>query len=106
MVGANKAYLTANREAVKRFVWAYLTIQDRLNASKSALAEGIAAYTGLDTTISANVAATMTLGQFLTLDQVKRQAKSFFQFGVLTKDVTADLDGYFESALVAEVAKG
>ncbi len=106
VVGANKAYLTANREAVKRFVWAYLTIQDRLNASKSALAEGIAAYTGLDTTISANVAATMTLGQFLTLDQVKRQAKSFFQFGVLTKDVTADLDGYFESALVAEVAKG
>jgi sulfonate transport system substrate-binding protein len=106
LVGANKAYLAAQREAVKRFIWAYLTIQARLNASKAVLAEAIAAYTGLDTVIAGNVAATMTLGQFLTLEQVKRQAKAFNQFGVLTRDVSGELDGYFESALVAEAARG
>lgn len=106
MVGANKAYLAGQREAVKRFIWAYLAIQDRLGASKPGLAQAIAAWTGLDATIAGNVAATITLGQFLTLDQVKRQARAFNQFGVLTRDVSGELDGYFESALVAEVLKG
>lgn len=106
LLGASKAYLAANREAVKRFMWVYLSIQDRLNASKAAMAEGIAAWTGLDKVIAGNVAATMTLGQFLTLDQVKRQAKAFNQFGVLPRDVSGELGDYFESALVAEVLKG
>ena len=105
-MGANRAYLTAQPEAVRRFIWAYLTIQDRLNASKDVMAQGIAAYTGLTAEVSRNVAATMTLGQFLTLDQMQRQAKTFYELGVLTKDVSADLPQYFEGALVASVAKG
>ena len=106
LVGANRAYLTAQPEAVRRFIWAYLTIQDRLNASKDVMAQGIAAYTGLTAEVSRNVAATMTLGQFLTLDQMQRQAKTFYELGVLTKDVSADLPQYFDGALVASVAKG
>ncbi len=105
LVGVNRDYLGKQREAVKRFVWAYLAIQDRLNASKDVFAKTIAAYTGLPEAVAVNVAKSNELGQFLTLDQMKRQAATFHTLGVLTKDVSADLGGYFESALVAEMNK-
>ena len=56
LVGVNRDYLAKNREAVKRLVWAYLAIQDRLNASKQEFAKTIAAYTGLPVSIADNVA--------------------------------------------------
>jgi sulfonate transport system substrate-binding protein len=105
LVGVNRAYLAAQRPAVERFVWAYLAIQSRLMASRPALAQGIAAYTGLAPDIAANVAAGMTLGQFLTLDQMQRQAQAFAQFGVLTRDVSGELGQYFEQSLVEQAAK-
>jgi sulfonate transport system substrate-binding protein len=106
LVGVNRNFLTTQREAVKRFVWAYLAIQDRLMASKEALATAIAAYTGLPTELARSVAASMTLGQFLTLDQMKRQAATFAQLGVLTKDVSGELGDYFAGDLVAEIQNG
>ena len=106
LVGVNRDYLAKQREAVKRLVWSYLAIQDRLNVSKEALAQAIAAYTGLPEAVAVNVAKVTTLGQFLTLEQMQRQAAEFSRLGVLTKDVSGDLGPYFESALVAEVMKG
>jgi sulfonate transport system substrate-binding protein len=106
LVGVHRAYLTGQREAMKRFVWAYLAIQDRLMASKEVLAQGIAAYTGLSPELAKAVAATMTLGQFLTLEQMQRQAATFFQLGVLKKDVSAELGGYFDGTLVEQALKG
>jgi sulfonate transport system substrate-binding protein len=106
LVGVNRDYLAKQREAVKRLVWSYLSIQDRLNASKEALAQAISAYTGLPEPVATNVAKVTTLGQFLTLAQMQRQAAEFSRLGVLTRDVSADLGPYFETALVAEVTKG
>lgn len=106
LVGVHRAYLTSQREAMKRFVWAYLMIQDRLMASKEVLAQGIAAYTGLSPELAKAVAATMTLGQFLTLEQMQRQAATFYQLGVLKKDVSAELGGYFDGTLVEQALKG
>jgi sulfonate transport system substrate-binding protein len=106
LVAANSDYLKRQPEAVKRFIWAYLTIQQRLNASKQALAQAIALYTGLPPDVALSVANTLTLGQFLTLDQMQRQAATFHQLGVLTKDVSGDLAPYFDQALVAGITKG
>lgn len=106
LLAVNTDYLKRQPEAVKRFVWAYLAIQDRLKASKPALAQAIAAYTGLPPNVSLSVAETLTLGQFLTLEQMQRQAATFHQLGVLTKDVSAELGPYFDQALVASIAKG
>lgn len=105
LVGVNRDYLAKNREAVKRMVWAYLAIQDRLNASKQAFAQTIAAYTGLPEQVAANVAKVTTLGQFLTLEQMQRQAATFNTLGVLTKDVSGELGQYFDRSLVAEMTK-
>lgn len=104
LVGVNRDYLAKQREAVKRLVWAYLSIQDRLVASKQAFAQTIAAYTGLPESIADNVAKVTTLGQFLTLEQMQRQAATFHSLGVLTKDVSAELGPYFDRSLAAEMA--
>ncbi len=104
LVGVNRDYLKAHPEAVERLVWAYLSIQQRLDASKQALATAIAAYTGLPENVARSVADVTTLGQFLTLDQMKRQAATFHQLGVLTKDVSGELDQYFDSGLATRVA--
>ena len=75
-------------------------------ASKDALAAAIVAYTGLPPDLARSVAASMTLGQFLTLEQMKRQAATFAQLGVLTKDVSGELGDYYAGDLVAEIQKG
>ena len=105
VIGMNAGYLKREPEAARRFVWAYLSVQQRLQASKPALARAIADYTGLPQNVAESVAAVTTLGQFLTLDQMQRQAATFFKLGVLTKDVSAQLPAYFDSSLVASVAK-
>jgi sulfonate transport system substrate-binding protein len=105
LVGVNRDYLAKNREAVKRLVWAYLAIQDRLNASKQEFAKTIAAYTGLPVSIADNVAKVTTLGQFLTLEQMQRQAATFNKLGVLTKDVSGELGDYFDRSIAADMAK-
>ncbi len=103
--GVNRDYMAKQREAVKRVVWAYLAIQARLNASKAEFTRTIAAYTGLPESVATNVAKVTELGQFLTLDQMQRQAATFHKLGVLTKDVSADLGTYFDGTLVAELNK-
>jgi sulfonate transport system substrate-binding protein len=104
-VGVNRPYMAKNREAVKRLAWAYLAIQDRLNASKTEFAKIIAAYTGLPESVADNVARTTTLGQFLTLEQMQRQAQTFNKLGVLTKDVSGELGDYFDRSIAGDMAK-
>jgi sulfonate transport system substrate-binding protein len=105
LVGVNRDYLAKNREAVKRLVWAYLAIQGRLNKSKQEFSRTIAAYTGLPESVADNVAKVTTLGQFLTLDQMQRQAATFSKLGVLTKDVSGELDTYFDRSIALDMAK-
>ncbi len=105
LIGVSKPTLDGKREALRRFLWAYLDAQKEAMSSKEKLGETIAAWTGLEPKFAASVAKVTTLGQFLTMDQVKRQAQVFHQFGVLTKDVSADLDKYFDPAIVKTVLK-
>jgi len=105
LIGISKPTLDGKREAVRRFLWGYLDAQKEAMSSKEKLAETIAAWTGLEPKFAASVAKVTTLGQFLTMDQVKRQAQAFHQFGVLTKDVSGDLDKYFDQAILKSVVK-
>lgn len=105
LIGVSRATLDTKREALQRFLWAYLDAQKEAMSSTDKLAETIAGWTGLEPQVARNVAAVTKLGQFLTMDQVKRQAAAFHQFGVLTKDVSADLDKHFDQAIVRTVVK-
>jgi sulfonate transport system substrate-binding protein len=105
LMGVSRPALESKREAVRRFLWAYLDAQKEAMSSTDKLAETISAWTGLEPQVAKNVASVTKLGQFLTMDQVKRQAAAFHSFGVLTKDVSADLDKYFDQAIVKTVVK-
>lgn len=103
LLGATRAALDGKREVVRRFLWAYLDAQREVMRSEATLAETISQFTGLDPKVAANVAHVTKLGQFLTMDQIKRQAAAFYQFGVITKDVSGELDKYVDLAIVKSV---
>jgi sulfonate transport system substrate-binding protein len=105
LIAISKTTLEGKREAVRRFLWAYLDAQREAMSSEDKLTQTISAWTGLEPEVSRNVARVTKLGQFLTLEQVKRQAAAFHQFGVLTKDVSGDLDKYFDQAVLRTVVK-
>ncbi len=105
LIAVSRPTLDGKREAVRRFLWAYLDAQREAMSSEDKLTETIAAWTGLEPQVSRNIAHVTKLGQFLTMDQVKRQAAAFHQFGVIQKDVSADLDKYFDQAILKTVTK-
>jgi sulfonate transport system substrate-binding protein len=105
LIAVSRPALDTKREAVRRFLWAYLDAQREAMTSEDKLTQTISAWTGLEPQVSRNVARVTKLGQFLTMDQVKRQAAAFHQFGVLTKDVSAELDKYFDQEIVKTVSK-
>lgn len=105
LLAATRQALDTKREAVRRVVWAYLSIQNRVSASKASLAEAVGAWTGLPANVAQNVAADLTLGQFLTLDQMQRQAREFHRLGVLQRDVSGDLGPYFDQSVLQSVTR-
>jgi sulfonate transport system substrate-binding protein len=103
LVGATRAALDAKREALRRFTWAYLKVQADISSSKEALAQAIAAWTGLPADVAGSVARDMTLGQFLTLAQMQAQARTFHQLGVIQRDVSGELGDFFDQSIVQSV---
>jgi|GEM_PF-181819 len=91
LIVATREALTTKREAVQRVIWAYLEAVERMNASKDEFARAISKYQGIDETTAKRMTTNITLGNFLTLEQMQRQAKAFHEFGVFQKDVSGEL---------------
>ena len=106
MITVNRAALTKKREAVRRFVWAYVKAQQELATSKERFAEAVHKFTGISPQIAERIANAITLGAVLSLEQLKRQASIFYKLGVIRKDVSGQLDKYFDSELVKSVVGG
>jgi sulfonate transport system substrate-binding protein len=103
MIAAHRSALAQKREAIRRFVWAYIRAQNDLSASRPRFAESVRKFTGISPEIARRVADSIELGAVLSLDQLKRQAALFYKLGVIRKDVTGQLDKYFDSQLVNSV---
>jgi len=104
LIVATKEVLASKREAVQRVIWAYLETVDRLNASKDDFAKAISKYQGIDEVTAKRMTANITLGNFLTLEQMQLQAKAFHSFGVFQKDVSAELAGVYDESLYKAAA--
>lgn len=105
MFAVSRKTLTEQRAAVERFVWAYVQAQERLAASPAAFAQAISAYTGIAPEIAVRIAAGIRLGAVLSLDQMQRQAKEFNRLGVIQRDVSAELPGFYAGDLVTGVLR-
>jgi sulfonate transport system substrate-binding protein len=102
MMVASKKALGQKRDAVVRFVWAYLQAQKQLAADPAAFAKAYAGLTGLDPAIAAEAAKPITLGSVVTPDQVERQAKAFADLGVIQKDVSGQIATSWDASVVSD----
>jgi ABC-type nitrate/sulfonate/bicarbonate transport system substrate-binding protein len=100
MFMASKQALDSKRAALERFVWAYLNKQEELTKSPEKFAEAYAQLSGMAPNIAAQAAQIIKLGEVISPDQIKRQAKGFAELGVIQKDVSDQIDAHWDSSLV------
>jgi sulfonate transport system substrate-binding protein len=111
-VGAELGMLVASRQAaaekhaaVQSFVSAYVAKMKELEASTPKFGAAIASLTGLDRDVSLKVAEVIKLGPVITVDQIKRQAKAFNELGVIPKDVSGEIDKYWDASFLETATK-
>lgn len=105
MLAASKAAVDGKREAVQRVVTAYVRKMKELESSPAAFGTAIAKLTGLEEAVSAEIAKVIKLGPVITVDQIKRQAKAFNELGVIPKDVSGDIEKYWDASFLEQAAK-
>ncbi|MEP9379237.1 ABC transporter substrate-binding protein [Aquabacter sp. CN5-332] len=105
MLAANKEKIAGKDAAVQAFVTAYVQEMKALEASPAAFGTAIEKLTGLDADISRRIADIIKLGPVVTPDQLKRQAKAFADLGVITKDVSGQIDGSWNSTYLDKALK-
>lgn len=105
MLVANAAAATNKRAAVEKFVAAYVNKMKELEGSRTKFGEAIAKLTGLDLPVSIKIAEVIDLGPVITPDQIKRQAKAFSELGVIPKDVSGEIDKYWDASYVDKAMK-
>jgi sulfonate transport system substrate-binding protein len=105
MLVASKTAATEKRAAVQRFVSAYVAKMRELEGSTAQFGAAVASLTGLQPDVSLKIAEVIKLGPVITPDQIKRQAKAFNELGVIPKDVSGEIDQYWDGSFLADAAK-
>jgi sulfonate transport system substrate-binding protein len=105
MLAANKAAVTEKRAAVQKYVTAYVAKMKELETSKPKFGAAIATLTGLDADVSLKIAEVIELGPVITPAQVKAQAKAFNELGVIPKDVSGDIEKYWDGSFLETAMK-
>jgi sulfonate transport system substrate-binding protein len=100
MLAASRAAAASKKEAVQRFVWAYMNAMQQLQASPQKFAEAYAQFTGLPLATATAAAKPIKLGGVVDLAQIKRQAKAFNQLGVIQKDVSDQIAEFWDTSFV------
>lgn len=100
MFMATKQAVDGKRAALERFVWAYLAKEEELAKSPAAFGDAYAKLTGLAPDVSAQAAKIIKLGEVISPDQIKRQAKGFADLGVIQKDVSGEIDAHWDGSFV------
>lgn len=104
MLVATRTAATRKKDAVTRFVAAYVKAMRALEAAPEKFTAALARLTGLEPGVAAKVAEVITLGPVITPDQIKRQAKAFHELGVIPKDVSGEIDKYWDGSFVSRAS--
>ena len=101
MLVATQTAARAKKEAVDRFIWAYMKAQRTLAGDPARFAEAYSRFTGLDLAVAREAAKPITLGGVVTPEQIAAQARAFHQLGVVPRDVSADIPKHWDASFVA-----
>ncbi len=99
---ASKTAAESKKAAVERFVWVYLKTQEELAGSPQKFADAYAQLSGMAPNIAAEAAKVIKLGEVVSPDQIKRQAKAFADLGVIQKDVSNQIDANWDGSFVTK----
>lgn len=102
LLAASKTAVDTKKAAVERFVWAYLKTQEDLAKSPEKFAAAYAQLSGMEPKLAGAAAKVIKLGEVVSPDQIKRQAKAFADLGVIQKDVSAQIDTAWDGSFVAK----
>ncbi len=105
MLVASKSAVSEKRAAVQSFVLAYVRKMMELQGSTDKFGTGIAQLTGLELPVALQIAQVIKLGPVITPAQIKRQAKAFYDLGVIPKDVSGEIDRYWDGAFLEAAMK-
>ncbi len=100
MIAASRKAVDTKRDAVERFVWAYIKAQETLAADPAKFADAYAKLTGIDPKIAADAAKVITLGAVVSPEQLERQAKAFHDLGVIQKDMSGEIRRHWDASFV------
>jgi sulfonate transport system substrate-binding protein len=100
MFMTTKQAVDTKRAALERFVWVYLKKEEELAKSPSEFAAAYAKLSGMAPDIAAQASQIIKLGEVISPDQIKRQAKGFAELGVIQKDVSDQIDAHWDGSFV------
>jgi len=100
MFMASKQAVDSKRAALELFVWAYLKKEEELAKSPAAFGDAYAKLSGMAPDVAAQAAKIIKLGEVISPDQIKRQAKGFADLGVIQKDVSDQIDAHWDGSFV------
>lgn len=105
VLAATSAAMTEKREALRRFLWAYMVCEREMRQDPSKFASAIAAYTGIDEAAADRMSKRIKLGGVLTLEQLQAQAAWMFKSGIIQQDVVDRISSHFDTVFLTSVRK-
>lgn len=105
VIAASSEAIVHKREALRRFLWAYLASEKELAEDQTKFATAIAAYTGIDLAAAKRMSERLKLGGVITLDQLKAQAAFMFKSEIIANDVGEEIAAHYDTSLRSSVEK-
>jgi sulfonate transport system substrate-binding protein len=105
MLAASGEAMANKKELIRRFLWAYLKIEEQLSKNNDAFADAYAKYTGLPLNVTKESAKIIKLGGVLSKDQVSRLAEAAFKQGIVQKDVAKEAAELYDDSLAHEIKR-
>ena len=105
MLAASGEAMAKKKELVRRFLWAYLKVEEQLAKNNEQFADAYSKYTGLPINVTRESAKIIKLGGVLTKDQVGRLAEAAFKQGIVQKDVTKEAAELYDDSLAREIKR-
>lgn len=105
MLAANANAVSTKRAAIQHLVTAYVAKMKQMEASRPEFARAVATLTGLDPEVSLKIAEVIKLGPVLTPAQLSRQAKAFSDLAVIPRDVSSEIEKFWDASFLANAVK-
>jgi sulfonate transport system substrate-binding protein len=102
LAASGEAY-NKRREVIRRFLWAYLSAEERMAKDSNLFINTYSAYTGLPLEVTRESHKLIKLGGILDREQVARLAEASFKQGVIQTDVTKVAAELFDDSLAREI---